>query len=155
KLADIFPPEVLELFRADPLVGHFVVAQEARDASQQEATPGDAGAAQQQGAGSGEEEFISTVEQLRAFTSTVERANELLRKRLTSEQKKRVFDDWRAAAEEKDSELMRPYATVVTKEWYGYPEGTRIICVSLLMFHVEMVRVGSGYKVLAMYLLDD
>lgn len=158
KLADIFPPDVLELFRNDPLIGHFVIdeeAREAREAAQQEAAPGDASAATRQGASSDEEEFISTVEQLRAFTSTVERANELLRKRLTSEQKKRVFDDWRAAAEEKDSELMRPYATVVTKEWYGYPEGTRIVCVGLLMFHVELVRVGSGYKVLAMYLLDD
>ena len=156
KLADIFPPEVLELFRADPLIGHFVVEQEAREAAPQEAAPGDASAApQQQGTGSDEEEFISTVEQLRAFTSTVERANELLRKRLTSEQKKRVFDDWRRAAEKEDSELMRPKATVVTKEWYGYPEGTRIVCVGLLLFHVELVRVGSGYKVLAMYLLDD
>ncbi len=127
----------------------------AREAAPQESAAGDASAATQQGTSSDEEEFISTVEQLRAFTSTVERANELLRKRLTSEQKKRVFDDWRRAAEEEDSELMRPYATVVTKEWYGYPEGTRIVCVGLLLFHVELVRVGSGYKVLAMYLLDD
>jgi hypothetical protein len=155
KLADILPPDVLELFRADPLLGRFLVEEEEGAAAPQESAAGDASAATQQGAGSDEEGFISTVEQLRAFTSTVERANELLRKRLTSEQKKRVFDDWRAAAEEKDSELMRPYATVVTKEWYGYPEGTRIVCVGLLMFHVELVRVGSGYKVLAMYLLDD
>ncbi len=155
KLADIFPPEVLVLFRNDPLIGHFVIEQEAREAAPQEAAAGGAGAAPQQGTGSDEDEFISTVEQLRAFTSTVERANELLRERLTSEQKKRVFDDWRRAAEKEDSELMRPHATAVTKEWYGYPEGTRIVCVSLLVFHVEMVRVGSGYKVLAMYLLDD
>ncbi|HEX6624494.1 MAG TPA: hypothetical protein VF064_12345, partial [Pyrinomonadaceae bacterium] len=136
KLADIFPPEVLELFRADPLIGRFVIEQEtreAREAAPQEAAPGDASAAAQADTGSDEEEFISTVEQLRAFTSTVERANELLRKRLTSEQKKRVFDDWRRAAEKEDSELMRPHATAVTKEWYGYPEGTRLVCVNLLM----------------------
>ena len=145
KLADIFPPDVLELFRHDPLIGHFVLAEEARDAS----------AAAPANAGSDEEEFISTVEQLRAFTATVERANELLRKRLTGEQTKRVFDDWRRAAAKEDSELLRPHANVVTKEWYGYPEGTRIVCVNLLMFHVELVRVGSDYKVLAMYLLDD
>jgi hypothetical protein len=156
KPADIFPPDVLELFRADPLLGRFVIEEEARAAApSQESAPGDASAAPQQGTGSDEEEFISTVEQLRAFTSTVERGNELLRKSLTSEQKKRVFDDWRRAAEKEDSESMRPKATVVTKEWYGYPGGTRMVCVGLLLFHVELVRVGSGYKVLAMYLLDD
>ena len=156
KLADILPPDVLGLFRADPILCRFLLEDEGRAAAPQESAAGDAGAAAaQQGTSSDEEEFISTVEQLRAFTSTVERANELLRKRLTGEQKKRVFDDWRRAAEKDDSELMRPKATVVTEEWYGYPEGTRIVCVGLLLFHVELVRVGSGYKVLAMYLLDD
>lgn len=154
RMSDVFPPEVLELFRADPLLGRFVLEEEAREAARTEAATGDAGAAAREGDAADEEEFITTVEQLRAFTSTVERANELLRQRLTSRQKRRAFEYWRRAAGT-DGELMRPYETVTGTDWYGYPAGTRLVCVSLLMFHVELVRVGGAYKVLALYLVDD
>lgn len=136
KPASVLPPDVAEIFKSDPLLARFVVEEPRGDASD-------------------EEEFITTVEQLRAFTAAVERVNDLLRRRLTREQKKRVFDEWRRAAEDKDSELMRPRAIVVEKEWFGYPAGTRIVCVSLLLFHVELMRVGGGYKAIALYLSDD
>lgn len=140
KMSDIFPPEVLEVFRADPLLARVVTEGETRP----------------EGAGSDSDEgqSITTAEQLRSFTPTVERANELLRQRLTSEQKKRVFDHWRAVAGSEDSDLMRPYAAVTTKEWYGYPEGTRLLCFGLLVFQVELVRVGAGYKVLSVNVSD-
>lgn len=140
KASDILPPEVLGVFRADPLLARFVAGGESRPEGA--------------GADSYEEDFIATAEQLRSFTPAVERANELLRRRLTSEQKKRVFDHWRAVAESEGSDLMRPYAAVTSKEWYGYPEGTRLLCFGLLIFQFELVRAGAGYKVLSVKVSD-
>ncbi len=149
KLEDIFPPEVLELFRNDSFLGRFVIAEEEREA----------GTSDQIGEGAkpteDEDEFIETVEQLRDFTSTVERANSLLRRRLTRHQTERVFKEWRSAAGSEESTLMRPRLTILPTEWYGYTEGTRVICVNVLIFHVDLVRVEDQYKVLALYLEDD
>lgn len=135
KWADIFPPDVLELLKDDPYFGRVIAEEESADAS--------------------DKDTITTAEQLRAFTATVERANELLRRRLTGEQTRRAFAEWRRIAATEDGATESPYATVLGSDWYGQPAGTRIVCFGLLLFHVDLIKVGGGFKVLAMYLVDD
>ena len=142
KSSNVLPPDVRELLRDEPLLARFMPARFAPEG----------GAASRAGDAA---EFITTVGRLRALTSTIERANVLLRSRLTREQTRRAFVEWRRAAGDEGATPLRPQASVVGKDWYGYPAGTRLVCVTLLLFHVELVRVGGAYKVLSVYLNDD
>ncbi|MFL6230966.1 MAG: hypothetical protein ACJ741_19495, partial [Pyrinomonadaceae bacterium] len=46
-------------------------------------------------------------------------------------------------------------ADVLKKEFYGYPEGTRLIGANAGALHVEMVRADGRLRILTMYLLID
>jgi hypothetical protein len=44
---------------------------------------------------------------------------------------------------------------ILSTDFYGYPKGTRLICVDMLIFHMDLVRVERKLKVLTLYLNDD
>ncbi|HEV7905343.1 MAG TPA: hypothetical protein VGO96_15995 [Pyrinomonadaceae bacterium] len=107
-----------------------------------------------------EDEPIRSVERLRDFTSTLEQAIVLARKHLAaSPVKVSLVERHKGASEEEnweaELEALQPRAWVSTREFYGYPAGTRIFCVTVLMYHMELVRVDGRLKVLALYLDMD
>jgi hypothetical protein len=54
-----------------------------------------------------------------------------------------------------EHDLLKPRAWMLTEEFYGYPKGTRIICLNVLVYHMDLVRVDGKLKVLALYLDVD
>lgn len=46
-------------------------------------------------------------------------------------------------------------ARVLDKEFYGYPEGTRLVCANVGALHAELVRVDGRLRILTVYLLME
>lgn len=106
--------------------------------------------------------IIKNLEELRSLTATLERAVTLLRAHMktlpqtipTSESIARQQDDTRTAVSENHDPLM-PRVRLLNKDFYGYPEGTRVICLNIRLFHVDLVRVNDRLRVLALYMQTD
>ncbi|HLL13654.1 MAG TPA: hypothetical protein VK388_01125 [Pyrinomonadaceae bacterium] len=150
----VLPPGVLDLFKNDPILA-CLFEEEQKDRARENQS-----AERTAKSDSDDSEPIRSVEQLRSFTSTLERANALARKHLdASPSRISMLERHKGASEEENREAerdwTRPRAWVLGKESYGYPEGTRIFCANVLMYHMDLVRVDGKMKVLALYLNTD
>ena len=108
------------------------------------------------------EKRIKTIEQLRILTTALEQSLVLLRdhvKTLPSTLpvseiiRNKQSDAGRSAEEQNDPLMPRSYA--LSEEFYGYPAGTRLICVDLLPLHIDLVRVGQRLKILSIHIQGD
>jgi len=150
----VLPPDVLDLFKNDPILAS-LFEEEQKDRARENQS-----AEQASKSGSDDGEPIRSVEQLRSFTSTLERASALARKHLdASPSRISMLERHKGASEEENWEAerdwMRPRAWALAREFYGYPEGTRIFCANVLFYHMDLVRVDGKIKVLALYLNTD
>lgn len=148
------PPDVLDLFKNDPVLAS-LFEEEQKDRAREKQS-----AEQSSKSDSADDEPIKSVEQLRGFTSTMERASALARKHLdASPSGITMLARHKGASEEENWEAerdwMRPRAWALSREFYGYPEGTRIFCANALMYHMDLVRVDGKIKVLALNLNID
>ena len=156
-LEDALPLDVLELFKNDPLLRPLFASEEKTREAGNAVTANKWGGQESESKIDDEADtrFIKTVEQLRALTQTLEKAIDLYRRHLSSAQVKQVLKRFRATAQEDGSTLMRPRLTVLSKDWYGYPRGTRVVCVDVLLFHVDFIKIEDTYKILALYFSGD
>jgi hypothetical protein len=156
-LSEVLSRPVLEVLDKNPLL-EGLAAQLAKEES-----AGDGGS---DARGEYRERRVEKVEQFRALVATMEEADEKMRERLKDSPSptsaRGLVAQVRArrakAGEDsgKEEEDERPRLTVLKSEFFGYPEGTRIICVSsVLPFHIDLVRDGDRLKVAALYLDDD
>lgn len=106
---------------------------------------------------------IATIEQLRALTATLEQSVAILRDHLktlplalpASEINRGQQSDADSSAAESSDPLM-PRVHILGENFYGYPAGTRVICVNVLPFHIDLVRANDKrLKVLSVYLQTD
>jgi hypothetical protein len=44
---------------------------------------------------------------------------------------------------------------MLEREFYGYPQGTRIFCANVAIYHMDLIRVDGKLKVLALSLDVD
>jgi hypothetical protein len=108
------------------------------------------------------ERRVETIEQLRALTDTLERAVVLLRDHVrtlpltqpASELLKEQESQGNSEPSESD-DTMKPRVYILSEDFYGYPSGTRLICVDILPFHMDLVRVGQRLKVLTIHIKSD
>jgi hypothetical protein len=103
-----------------------------------------------------DDEPIRSVELLRGFTSTLEQAIVLARKHLAASLPKLTLLKRHKGANEEENwtaerKAFKPRAFVLNDEFYGYPKGTRIFCVNVAPFHMDLIRVDGKLKVLALY----
>lgn len=155
------PPDILKLFETEPILkGLFVddtndPAGEAAPDGQVEKSNADDDV-QVKPFDADDDELIRNVEQLRSFTSTLEMGATLARKHLGEpsfnptllERHEGLNEEanWTAEREE-----MKPRAWVLTREFYGYPKDTRLLCANIMFYHMDLVRVNGKLKVLALY----
>jgi hypothetical protein len=102
---------------------------------------------------------IDNIEQLRSCIATLEKANALMRNSaktlptisslITASEEKRRFE----GEEVMESEL--PKLTILSSEWFGYPSGERLICMEILFFHMDLVRVNGQLKIALLYITVD
>jgi hypothetical protein len=148
----LLPPDIIELCKSDPILR--VLFEEETNESAEENQTG--APVEKPGVIDHDDEPIHSVELLRSFTSTLEQAIVLARKHLAASplklssvaQHKGASEDesWRA-----ERETFKPRAWTLNREFYGYPAGTRVICVNVLVYHMDLVRVDGKLKVLALY----
>jgi hypothetical protein len=148
------PPDVLDLFKNDPVLAS-LFEEEQKDRARENQS-----AEQASKSDSDDDEPVRSVEQLRSFTSTLERASALARKHLeASPSGISMLARHEGASEEENREAerdwTRPRAWTLGRESYGYPEGTRILCANVLIYHMDLIRVDGKMKVLALYLNID
>ena len=148
------PPDILNLFKNDPVLAS-LFEEEQKDRARENQSAEEASKSD-----SDDDEPVKSVEQLRSLTSTLERANVLARKHLdASPSRISMLARHEGASEEENREAerdwTRPRAWVLGRESYGYPEGTRIFCANVMIYHMDLIRVDGKLKVLALYLNID
>jgi hypothetical protein len=177
KLEEAVPPAALEIIKDDPLLRQ--IWSDSEDETAQESAGSNAAAARTDDSAKDEEQKskeqkgaeqegkIDNAEKLRRITLTLESLSKILREHLAAHPfsfEKKAKDESSEAEEEEDDddETLDPdkieifkHARVLSKEFYGYPEGTRIVCANAGLLHVEMVRVDGKLRILTVYLLME
>ena len=140
KAADIMSQEIINVLLGNPTIAE--LAKEFREDDENESTRG-ADDTDEMG-------IIKTQRQLEDVSSTLEKANELMRKRLAdmlaSLQASRA-----GGVNEKEGEKDSPYfsPTTLDEDEYGFPQGTRVIHAEVPPFCVYLVRVDGRLRILS------
>lgn len=156
-LKQMLPASIWSLFKSNPTTNALINEELGEKAEGQTENP-DGSPAKEADAKS-----IKTIEQLRDLTATLEQANILLRDHLktlplpppasASSSGQQIDTD--STATQSNDPLM-PRINTLGEDFYGYPAGTRLICVNVLPFHIDLVRDGDHHlKVLSVYLQTD
>lgn len=156
ELYEVIPAGVWNLLRSNPTTYALLAEEMGEKIRGQEE-------AQEEEMAKGEEaKTIKTIEQLHRLTATLEQASLLLRDHLKtlrstlpakegSREEKGDADSHRAET----SDPLSPRLTILGSDFYDYPPGTRLIYFHILMFRVDLVRVGQHLKVLSVYMQGD
>jgi hypothetical protein len=166
-LAQILPPEAVAVLNGDPITAAVIAEDEAtpgeRNSEQAGKTEERADVDMEAGAGEHSPEIRST-ERLLSFVSVLEKAVVILRKHLKTIQGPHSWAQLVNALktlgamdnrEDDDCEGMCPRVYILREEFFGYPAGTRLVCVNVLMFHMDLVRVGGRLRILNVYITGD
>lgn len=115
--------------------------------------------------GGDENRKVRNGKELRRLTSVFETLNKILRAHLKAHpitfEITTAADDGELEGDEFfanfDLERIKIFdqPRVIDKEFYGYPEGTRLVCANAGALHVEMVRVDGRLRILTVHLLID
>lgn len=152
----MLPASVLNVFRSNPIMNALMSEEDGNQAEGQ--TEGST----QRADSEADARLIKNIEELRSLTSTLEQANALLRAHLKTlphtlsinETMANRQDDTQSSDNENDDPL-NPRIYLLSEDFYGYPKGTRLICLNVMLFHVDLVRVEGRLKVLSVYLQTD
>jgi hypothetical protein len=165
-LRELMPPGVLEVLKSDPLMAELIAEDEENE---RERTPEQPSETEQE-ANEGQEKKerttgpeISSPERLRSFLSTLERAATLLREHLKTIQGPHNWKGLLAALEtvgapdekEDGCKGLCPRSHTLSDEFFGSPTGTRLICINVMAFHMDLIRVEGRLRILNVYLMDD
>ncbi|GEM_PF-3249147 len=112
---------------------------------------------------SDDDEEMNSHEELQSVTSFFKEAIPLMRKSLESQPEPHSWQGimdkthtiFQKNEEANNEDILNPHLTILRYEFFGMPEGTRLICVDLLPFHVDLIRVEGKLKVLHLYFAGD
>lgn len=175
KMEKFLPPAAIEIMKADPLMREMWFCSHESDTASKEAdaqaTPQAAGGASCEGvegcaaASAGHKDrLVENAAELRHLTERFDDLSKVLREHLAAHpvsfEKETTDDD----NESKDAEFQKydpksisifSNARVLDKEFYGYPEGTRLVCANVGALHAELARVEGRLRILTIYMLMD
>lgn len=173
KLDEMLPPAAVELIKSDPLLRAAWEEMEKPDDDDSVISQADATSAKGDKSYSGDEERrknyeelkIDNSEKLRHLTSVLEGISKILREHLATHPvtfEKADKSEGEESGEKKDEVSFDPErvkvfenARILRQEFYGYPEGTRLICADAGALHIEMIRVDGRLRILTVFLLMD
>ncbi|HEX8137334.1 MAG TPA: hypothetical protein VF544_07065 [Pyrinomonadaceae bacterium] len=150
---ETIPAGVWNVLRSNPIMAE-VLAEEmgARDGATGE----------QDAARRAEAKTIKSIEELRSLTATLEQASLLLRDHLKTlpstppeRETQREHEGQADANTAESDDDLNPRLTILGGDFFNYPAGTRLVYFHLLMFRVDLVRVGQHFKVLSVYIQSD
>jgi hypothetical protein len=155
-LKHLLPPGIWEVFRSNPTM-KAVMSEELGEKAEDQSEVSDQGTEDQ-----ANPKVIKNLEELRQLTNTLEQAVTLLRAHLktlpltlsTHETIINQQNNTQSSGSEEDDPLM-PRAHLLNEDLYGYPKGTRVICLNIMLFHIDLVRVNDRLKVLSLYIQTD
>ncbi|HEX8161535.1 MAG TPA: hypothetical protein VF538_06660 [Pyrinomonadaceae bacterium] len=175
KWRKFLPPAAVEIVESDPLLREMWLGSDEADAASNDAgaqpTPQvDASAPSECAEGCAESadtegRLVENAAELRHLAELFEALGKILREHLTAHPV-----EFGKAAEDEDSESKEaefrkfdPKSVsishdprVLKREFYGYPEGTRLVCAGVGALHAELVRVDDGrLRILTIYLLTE
>jgi hypothetical protein len=177
-IEELFPPKLIELIQSDPALAAMLAA-EIKEQAEESATkedssliepsaPKEADRDEDSQKSSSPEAFLPfrSVEQMRHYTSLAEQGVALIRDHINSipkEERPPALETWHklvndSTDEEVDAneDMIKPRLDTLTYEFRGYPAGTRLIDVTIMMFYMVMVRdADGGLKVLDFHLYLD
>ncbi|MFL6210949.1 MAG: hypothetical protein ACJ74W_19025 [Pyrinomonadaceae bacterium] len=165
QLKDALPPAAVELMMHEPALRELVLADD-------ESTPTTEATANKKDdctencatAATDEAGMIENAEQLHHLACVFEDLTKILRAHLAAHPVAPAQQEQSAdtATKDDDSDRFDPdkvevfkQARILTEEFYGYPAGTRLVCASAGLLHVELVRVDGQLRILTVYLLID
>lgn len=156
ELKHLLPPGIWDIFRSNPTM-KAVMSEELEEKTEAQTEVSDDGTEDR-----ADPRFIKNLEELRQLTATMEQAVALLRAHLktlpnTIRISETVDDrqDNTPSNTSENNDSLRPRTHLLNDDFYGYPKGTRLICVNIMQFHIDMVRVNDRLKVLSLYMQTD
>jgi hypothetical protein len=164
-LDKLLPPEVLKMMKDDLLMAE-VLAEDAEDKERAGKSEPSDDAEKITEAGREEKADgceIRSLERLRDFILALEKISALLREHLKTVQGPHTWEELinalksLGAMEEArgDCEGTCPRVYVLGEEFFGTPTETRLICVNVLFFHMDLVRVDGHLRILSVYMAGD
>jgi hypothetical protein len=175
-IEELIPPSVIKLIQSDPLLARLLEKELQKEKANRASRPeGDEAApnpeAETEANPDEPQSFddlapFKSLEQMRLYTAMTEQGLALIRehlKTLPPELTVSINDFWtqreanpEEAKTEQKKDLIDPRPHILTSPFMGYPEGTRMICANVLLFHMDMTRDADGHlKIVKVYLLDD
>lgn len=160
KPAEMLPPRVVALLRSDPALAEALLEESEKDDDSKTSSEIDAGAEGQTVVVDNASEkrdddrdlTIKSMERLRAYISTLEQAIAIMREHLRTlpgpKTWQAMMDSMREPEPEPDRDRVNAHATVLTRADFGCPKGTRLICLKVLLFHMDLIRVDGQLKIL-------
>jgi hypothetical protein len=155
-LKHLLPPGIWDIFRSNPTM-RAIMSEELGEKVESQTEGNNQGTDDQ-----ANPQVIQNLEELRSLTATLEKAVTLLRAHvktlpLTIKMSETIANQQSDAqsGESEDNDPLMPRARLLSEDFYGYPKGTRVICLNIMPFHVDLVRVNDRLKVLSLYMQTD
>jgi hypothetical protein len=174
KPKDVLSPEIISVLLSDPTLAALVKEAEEEDEddrakeddSNQSAENGDsaqaasttAEAAATTATKKDENEIIKSVAQLNSISATLEKANELMRKRLASQLSilPTLLNNEDAENQPgSQQDALRFNLTTLDEGEFGYPKGTQVIHVDALPYCLHLIRIDGQLKILSATIYVD
>lgn len=159
-LRELLPPGTLSVLKSDPLMAALIAEDEELE---KERRPEQIAEDDSQKEERAEGPEIRSLERLRGFSTTLEKASLLLRQHLKNVRGPRGWKELTNALRtlgvknEGDAGCaeMCPRLRTLEEEFFGSPSGTRLACVNVMAFHMDLIRVDGRLRVLNVYLSGD
>ena len=162
---EIFPPRVIALFKDDPALAELLIEESKKSENSENTAETNVGSEEQAVDDDSKKKAedndltIKSIERLRGFVSTLEQVVAIMREHLRTlpvpQTWQHMMDSVRSPDQETDPDPKKLRAFILAGDDLGAPKGTRLICVNVLVFHVDMVRVDGQLKILNAYVDDD
>lgn len=130
KSTDLYPPAVIKLLDSNPSLANMIERK-------------------------GKSSAVSSVEEMRKATATLEQAAAILRKKQNGKPLGSI-NTRELTRLMKEDELFRPQLEIVRNEAFGFPQGTRFVLINTpLLFRLILVESDGKLKILsAEYVID-
>jgi hypothetical protein len=157
KLKDVLSLEVINTLLSNPTIAELAKGEESDENNHQSAESGDSAKAakattETDANESTEVGIIKHLPQLNDASATIEKANELMRKRL-AEMLRKVQPV--SKSEDREKEQDSPDLTSLDEWEYGYPENTPVIHLEGAPFCLYLVKVDGQLRILSVHIHID
>jgi hypothetical protein len=156
---EVLPPRAVEVLKNDPAFAEMILesSKKSAEASHEQEPQGAAEQINQKV--EAEDQTIRDMKRLRGLVSVMEQAVSVMREHLQTLPPPKTWqglvDSMLTPGQEPPPDMLRPRALTLTREDMGFPAGTRLICVDVLLFRMELVRVDGQLRILNVYVSDD